>query len=132
MTNPAEAFFLPEIITNVPLSPAVRQGDDLWLDIVKWSVFAMINGEQLELTSTNIDSLTTSPDRAIRRFLGLTGTGGKGLGLADNWAYQIIKQVGNYGEVFERNLGETSPLKLQRGLNKLWNRGGILFAPSLR
>ena len=132
MTNPADAVFLPEIITNVPLGPAVRHGDDLWLDIVKWSVFAMINGEQLELNSENIDGVSTSPNRAVSRFLGFTGTGGKGLGLADDWAYQIIKQVGNYGEVFERNLGETSPLKLQRGLNKLWNKGGILFAPALR
>lgn len=132
MTNPADANFLPEIITNVPLGPAVRHGDDLWFDIVKWSVFAMIDGEQLDLSSANIEGLTTNPSRAVSRFLGLTGTGGKGLGLPDDWAYQIIKQVGNYGEVFERNLGETSPLKLQRGLNKLWNRGGILYAPALR
>jgi general L-amino acid transport system substrate-binding protein len=132
MANPAGAVFLPEIITNAPLGPAVRHGDDLWLDIVRWSIFAMINGEQLDLNSTNIDDMATSPNRAVSRFLGLTGTGGKGMGLADDWAYQIIRQVGNYGEVFERNLGESSPLKLQRGLNKLWNNGGILFAPPLR
>ena len=130
--NPADSVFFPEIITNIPLGPAVRHGDDLWFDIVKWSVFAMINGEQLELNSANIDDMATTSDQAVRRFLGLTGTAGKGLGISDNWAYQIIKQVGNYGEVFERNLGETSPLKLQRGLNKLWNKGGILFAPPLR
>jgi general L-amino acid transport system substrate-binding protein len=132
MTNPASAVFLPEIITNVPLGPAVRHGDDLWLDIVKWSVFAMINGEQLELNSINIEDKSTNPTRAVSRFIGMTGTGGKGLGLADDWAYQIIKQVGNYGEAFERNLGESSPLKLQRGLNKLWDKGGILFSPALR
>lgn len=132
MTNPAATSFLPEVITNMPLGPAVRHGDDLWLDIVRWSVHAMIQGEQLALTSANIDTMLASPNGAIQHFLGQTGTGGKGLGLDDSWAYQIIKQVGNYGEVFERNLGETSPLKLQRGINKLWNRGGILFAPPLR
>jgi general L-amino acid transport system substrate-binding protein len=132
MADPAGASFLPEVIAGIPLGPAVRQGDDFWFDIVKWTVFAMINGEELGLTSTNIDSMVAGSSGAIQRFLGLTGIGGKGLGLADGWAYQVIKQVGNYEESFERNLGESSPLKLQRGLNNLWNKGGILYAPPLR
>jgi len=131
MVQPAETAFLPEVIANVPLGPAVRHGDDVWFDIVKWSVFAMINGEELGLTSTNIDAMVANPSQSIQRFLGFSGIGGKGLGLADGWAYQIVRQVGNYGESFSRNLGETSPLKLKRGLNNLWNKGGILFAPPI-
>lgn len=132
LTDPASAVFLPEIITNEPLGPAVRQGDDEWFNIVKWSVFAMINGEDLGLTSTNIDSMVASPNRAVQRFLGTSGIGGKGLGVSDGWAYRIIRQVGNYGESFERNLGQSSPLKLQRGFNELWSKGGLLFAPPLQ
>lgn len=132
MSEPAATAFLPEVIANVPLGPAVRHGDDVWLDIVKWSVFAMIYGEELGLTSDNIDDMATGPNQAIQRFVGTVGTGGKGFGLQDDWAYKIIKQVGSYGEVFERNLGESSPLKLKRGLNNLWSEGGILFAPPLR
>ena len=132
MAQPGETVFLQEVIANLPLGPAVRQGDDGWFDTVKWSVFAMINGEELGLTSANIDSMVSSPNHAVKRFLGLEGIGGKGLGLTDGWAYQIIKQVGNYGESFERNLGESSPLKLKRGLNNLWNKGGIIFAPPIR
>lgn len=132
MKQPAETYFLPEVIASIPLGPAVRQGDDFWFDIVKWTVFAMINAEELQITSDNIDSMAASSSRAVQRFLGLTGIGGRGLGLADDWAHQIIRQVGNYGESFERNLGESSPLKLKRGLNNLWNKGGILYAPPLR
>ncbi len=132
MIDPAAAVFLSEVTENMPLGPAVRQGDDLWLNIVKWVVFAMINGEELQLTSDNIDFMASSPNRAVQRFLGRSGIGGKGLGLSDDWAYRIIKQVGNYGESFSRNLGESSPLKLKRGLNDLWSNGGILFAPPLR
>lgn len=131
LTDPAAAFFLPEIIANEPLGPAVRQGDDEWLNIVRWAVFAMINGEELELTSNNIDTMVASPVRAVQRFLGTSGIGGKGLGLSDGWAYRIVKQVGNYGESFDRNLGQSSPLKLQRGFNALWNKGGLLFAPPM-
>lgn len=131
MVQPADTTFLPEVIANVPLGPAVRHGDDAWFDIVKWSVFAMINGEQLGLTSKNIDSMVANPSQSIQRFLGLSGIGGKGLGVSDGWAYQIVRQVGNYGESFSRNLGEMSPLKLKRGLNNLWNKGGILFAPPI-
>lgn len=132
LASPADTVFLPEIITNEPLAPAVRQGDDEWFNIVKWCVFAMVNGEDLGLASTNIDSMVTSSNQAVQRFLGATGIGGKGLGLSDGWAYRIVKQVGNYQESFERNLGLSSPLKLQRGFNALWNKGGLLFAPPLR
>jgi len=133
MKQPAETYFLPEVIAAVPLGPAVRQGDDFWFDIVKWTVFAMINAEELQITSSNVDSMVAArSSKAVQRFLGQTGIGGKGLGLADGWAYQIIRQVGNYGESFERNLGESSPLKLKRGLNNLWNKGGILYAPPLQ
>lgn len=132
MVRPGETFFLPEAFTILPLGPAVRQGDDGWFDIVKWSVFAMIYGEELGLTMSNIDEMVTSTNGKIQRFLGLEGVGGKGLGLSDGWAYHIVKQVGNYGESFERNLGQSSPLKLKRGLNNLWNDGGILYAPEIR
>jgi general L-amino acid transport system substrate-binding protein len=132
LTDPAAAFFLPEIIANEPLGPAVRQGDDEWFNIVKWSVFAMVNGEDLGLTSVNIESMVASPNQAVQRFIGRSGIGGKGLGLSDGWAYRIIRQVGNYGESFERNLGQSSPLKLQRGFNALWSKGGLLFAPPLQ
>jgi len=111
LAQPGETIFLPEVITNLPLGPAVRQGDDGWFDTVKWVVFAMINGEELGLTSANIDTMVSSQNHAVKRFLGLEGIGGKGLGLTDGWAYQIIKQVGNYGESFERNLGESSSVE---------------------
>ncbi len=132
MAEPANAVFLPEIVANDPLAPAVRQGDDEWFNIVRWSIFSMINGEEMDLTSANIDNMVANPNRAIQRFLGLTGIGGKGLGLSDGWAYRIIKQVGNYGESFEKNLGKSSPLNLRRGLNALWNKGGLLYAPVLQ
>ncbi len=132
LNQPAETSFLPEIIVNEPLSVAVRQGDDLWFDIVRWCFFAMVNGEELGLTSINIDTFVANSSPAVQRFLGNKGIGGKGLGLSDGWAYRIIKQVGNYGESFERNLGQSSPLKLQRGLNALWNKGGLLLAPPIR
>lgn len=132
MERPADTVFLPEIVTNVLLGPAVRHGDDNWLDIVRWSVFAMIYAEELEITSDNIDSLSNSPNGSIQRFLGAKGIGGKGMGIDDKWAYAVIKQVGNYQESYSRNLGEKSPLKLKRGLNNLWNKGGILCSPPIQ
>lgn len=132
MRQPEDAVFLSDIVATVPLGPAVCNGDDAWLDIVKWAVFAMISAEQLGITSDNIDGLQDSTDPALRKFLGLDGIGGKGFGLSDNWAYRIVKQVGNYGEVYSRNIGAASPLKVPRGLNNLWNKGGILFAPPLQ
>ncbi|WP_263322485.1 amino acid ABC transporter substrate-binding protein [Endozoicomonas sp. Mp262] len=132
LTHPDKVQVLPEVISKEPLGPLVRQGDDQWFNIVKWSLFAMINAEELGVSSANVDSLKKSKNPSIRRLLGLEGPQGKGLGLDDDWAYQVIKQVGNYGEVFDLNLGKGSPLKIERGLNALWNEGGIQYAPPVR
>ena len=126
------ALVLPNLITKFPLGPVVRQGDDNWLNIVRWTLFALIHGEELGLSSKNIEELRQSEDPDVRRLFGQEGIGGKGLGLSQDWAYQVISQVGNYGELFERNLGSGSPLDIDRGINELWNRGGILYAPPLR
>jgi general L-amino acid transport system substrate-binding protein len=127
--NPADHVILPEVISKEPLGPAVRQGDDQWFDIVKWSLFAMIDGEELGLTSKNIDRHMKTANPVIQRFVGASGEFGKMLGVKKRWAYTIIKQVGNYGESFERNL---SPLGVDRGVNKLWKDGGLMYAPPLR
>ncbi len=132
LPNPDDAILLPEIISKEPLGPVVRQGDDGWFNIVRWSFFAMVNAEDMGVTSKNIDEMKKSDNPGIRRLLGLEGIKGKSLGLADDWAYQIIKQVGNYGEIFERNVGMDSPLKIKRGLNALWSKGGIQYAPPIR
>ncbi|WP_210398292.1 amino acid ABC transporter substrate-binding protein [Motiliproteus sediminis] len=132
LADPGSAMVLPEVISKEPLGPVVRQGDDLWFNIVKWSLNAMITGEELGVTSGNIDSMKDSSNPNIRRFVGLEGPKGQGLELPDDWAYQIVKQVGSYGEVFERNVGEGSPLKISRGVNALWNKGGFLYAPPMR
>ncbi|WP_422135035.1 MULTISPECIES: amino acid ABC transporter substrate-binding protein [unclassified Endozoicomonas] len=132
LSKPDQAVVLPEVISKEPLGPLVRQGDDQWFNIVKWSLFAMINAEELGLTSANIDKSKSSTDPSVRRLLGIEGPKGKGMGLKDDWAYQVVKQVGNYGEVFERNIGASSPLKIERGLNAQWNQGGILYAPPFR
>lgn len=128
-----DAVVLPEVISKEPLGPVVRQGDDGWFNIVKWTFNVMIEAEELGVTSANIDAMKAdSKAPAVRRLVGLEGIKGKGLGLNDDWAYQIIKQVGNYGEVFERNVGIETPLKISRGLNALWSKGGIMYAPPLR
>jgi len=133
LTKPEDAVVLPEVISKEPLGPVVRQGDDAWFNIVKWSLNAMIDAEELGITKANVDKMkANSKSPAIRRLLGLEGIAGKGLGLKADWAYQIIKQVGNYGEMFERNVGAGSPLKIDRGLNALWSKGGIMYAPPLR
>ena len=130
--NPAEHAILAEVISKEPLGPAVRHGDDGWFDIVKWSLFAMIDAEELELTSENIDKTTGSANPLIQRFIGAVGESGKMLGLDNRWAYRIIKHVGNYGEIFERNVGQGSQLKIGRGLNGLWSKGGLQYAPPIR
>lgn len=128
LKHPKSAIVLPEVISKEPLGPVVRQGDDKWFNIVKWSLMAMVNAEELGLTSANIDSMKTkSPE--IERFVG--GQGEK-LGLDDNWSYNIVKQVGNYGESFEANVGLNTPLAIARGLNDLWSRGGLQYAPPIR
>jgi len=132
LTNPSDHILLPEIISKEPLGPAVRQGDDQWLDIVKWTLFAMIDAEELGITSKNIDDMKASANPEIRRFVGIEGNFGEQLGLSNDWAVRIVKLVGNYGEVFERNVGSGSRLKIDRGLNRLWNKGGIQYAPPIR
>ena len=127
--DPAAHVILPEIISKEPLGPAVRHGDDRWFDIVKWSLFAMIDAEELGLTSKNIDAQRRSTNPAIQRFVGTSGGIGKMLSLDDKWAYEIVKQVGNYGESFDANL---KPLGFERGLNRLWSRGGLMYAPPFR
>ncbi len=127
--NPTEHVILPEVISKEPLGPAVRQGDDQWFDIVKWSLFAMIDGEELGLTSKTIGRQMKSANPVIQRFVGASGDFGKMLGVNKHWAYNIIKQVGNYGESFTRNL---TPLGVDRGSNKLWKDGGLMYAPPLR
>ena len=132
LANPGDAVVLPEVISKEPLGPVVRQGDDAWFNIVKWTLFAMVNAEEYGVTMANVDEMKSSTNPNVLRLLGLEGIKGKGLGLNDDWAYQIIKQVGNYGEAFERNVGQSSPLKIDRGLNALWTKGGIQYAPPIR
>jgi general L-amino acid transport system substrate-binding protein len=124
---------LPEIISKEPLGPVVRQGDDVWFNIVKWSYNAMVAAEEHGITSKNVDDLKkNSNNPTIRRILGVEGKMGANLGLSADWAYNIIKQVGNYGEVFERNVGVNTPLKIERGLNALWTKGGLQYSPPFR
>ena len=132
LAKPDEAAVLPEIISKEPLGPVVRQGDDEWFNIVRWTLFAQINAEELGVSSANVDQMKASANPEIRRVLGVEGDKGKDLGLSNEWIYNIVKQVGNYGEVFERNVGQQTPLKIERGLNALWARGGIQFAPPVR
>ncbi len=132
LSDPSSAMVLPEVISKEPLGPVVRQGDDQWFNIVKWSLTAMVAGEEFGVTSANVDEMKSSKNPDITRLLGVDGPGGKGLGIRDDWGYQIIKQVGNYGESFDRTVGSGSPLDISRGLNALWNDGGILFAPPIR
>ena len=131
-TNPDDYIILPEIISKEPLAPVVRHGDDQWYDIVNWTVMALIQAEEFGITSKNVDSMLTSKDPGIMRFLGVTPGLGKALGLDEKWAYNIIKQVGNYGEIFERSVGPNTPLKLERGLNDLWTRGGLMYSAAMR
>ncbi|MFK5927723.1 MAG: amino acid ABC transporter substrate-binding protein [Desulfuromusa sp.] len=130
--NPKNYAILPEIISKEPLAPAVRHGDDQFRDIVDFSVLAMINAEELGITSKNVDKMLKSKDPVIQRFLGVSAGNGKALGLDEKWAYNIIKQVGNYGEVFERNVGVNTKLGLERGLNALWTNGGLMYSPPFK
>lgn len=130
--NPDDYIVLPELISKEPLGPFVRQGDDAWLNIVKWSLMAMLLAEELGVDSGNVDTHAQQSAPAIQRLLGGSGNAGKNLGLDARWAYQIIKQVGNYAESFERNVGQGSPLKIERGLNALWNQGGLMYPLPIR
>jgi len=128
-SNPDDYVILPEVYGKDPMGPVVRQGDAQWRDIVAWTVYAMMAAEEFGVTSQNVDEMKKSDNADIARLLGTSGDLGKTLGLDNEWVYRIIKQVGNYGEVFERTLGKGSPLKLERGLNAQWKDGGLIYAP---
>lgn len=130
--NPADYVILPEVISKEPLAPAVRHGDDQWKDIVNYSVLAMIAAEELGITSKNVDEMLKSTNPEVQRFLGVVPGNGKALGLDEKWAYNIVKLVGNYEEVFERNVGTKTPLALERGLNALWTKGGLMYSPPFK
>jgi len=130
--KPDNWVVLPEVISKEPLGPAVRHGDNEWADVVRWSFYAMVEAEELGVTSKNVEEMKASKNPNIRRLLGVEGEIGKGLGLPNDFAVKIIAQVGNYGESFERNLGENTPLKIARGINALWTKGGLMYAPPFR
>lgn len=132
--KPAELIILPEIISKEPASAVVRHGDDRWLDIISWSIYARIAAEELGITSLNVDTLLKSKDPDVQRLLGVIKGNGKALGLSEKWAYNIIKQVGNYGESYARHIGVNTPLRLARGRNELWTRSatGLMYAPPLK
>jgi general L-amino acid transport system substrate-binding protein len=132
LPKPGDHVILPDVISKEPLAPVVRQKDDDWLLLVKWTLFAMINAEELGINSQNLAQAMKSKKPAVRRFMGLEGNYGPELGLTKDWAVRIIRHVGNYGEVYERNVGTGSKLGIPRGLNQLWNEGGILYAPPIR
>jgi general L-amino acid transport system substrate-binding protein len=132
LPKPDEHLVFDVVLSKEPLAPAVANGDSKWFDVVKWTVFALINAEELGVNSQNVSQLASSPNPEVKRLLGTEGDLGKGIGLTNDFASRIIKHVGNYGEVYERNLGKNSELKLDRGPNKLWNKGGILYAPPFR
>jgi general L-amino acid transport system substrate-binding protein len=130
--RPRDYLILPEVISKEPLGPSVRRGDPQWFTIVRWVHFALVNAEELGVTQDNVEQMVNSTDPSIKLLLGSEGDFGKGLGLNNDFAAQIIKAVGNYGEIFERNVGSVSRLKIARGLNNLWNKGGLQYAPPIR
>ena len=132
LANSNDHIVLPEVISKEPLGPVVRHGDDQWFDIVKWSHYAMVSAEELGITRANVDDQAKSDNPDVKRLLGTEGKHGEALGLTNDWAVRIIKHVGNYGEAFERNVGQGSQLKISRGLNALWNKGGLQYAPPIR
>ena len=130
--NPDQYMILPEVISKEPLAPAVRHGDDQWFDVVKWTVYALLEAEELGINSKNIDTFKKSKNPSVKWFLGTNKGNGKSLGLSESWAYNIVKKVGNYSEIFESTVGANTPLKLERGLNALWTNKGLMYAPPLR
>ena len=132
LANTADHVVLPEVISKEPLGPMVRHGDDQWFDIVKWTLFAMVGAEELGMTQKNVDEIAKSDKPEIKRAVGTDGNLGEQLGLTKDWLVRIVKAVGNYGESFERNVGSGSKLGISRGLNQLWNKGGIQYAPPIR
>ncbi|MCG6200969.1 amino acid ABC transporter substrate-binding protein [Psychromonas antarctica] len=132
MDDPESVMVLPEIISKEPLGPVVRQGDDGWFNIVRWTLFASLEAEELGVTSSNVQAMLKSKNPSVMRLLGTTGTAGENLGLKADWAYQVVKQVGNYQESFDKHVGQNSPLKIERGINKLWNKGGLMYPMPIR
>jgi general L-amino acid transport system substrate-binding protein len=132
LSKPDEHMILPELISKEPLGPLVRHGDDQWFDIVKWTLYAMINAEEYDISQKTIEQRLKSDRPDVKRLLGTEGKLGEQFGLSNDWVVRVIKHVGNYGEIFERNVGADSRLKIDRGLNKLWNKGGIQYAPPFR
>lgn len=138
LAKPDDHVVLPEIISKEPLGPLVRQGDDAWFNVVKWTYYALLNAEELGITQANVEEMKGSANPEIRRVLGVpnadgTAAGlGTGIGVSEDWVAQIVKGVGNYGEIFERNVGANTPLKIARGLNALWSKGGLQYAPPIR
>ena len=132
LANPADHVVLPEVISKEPLGPMVRHGDDQWFDLVKWVLFAMVDAEELGITQKNVDEMAKSDKPELKRALGSDGNLGEQLGVTKDWVIRIVKSVGNYGEAFDRNVGAGSKLQIARGLNQLWNKGGIQYAPPIR
>ncbi|MDQ0348239.1 amino acid ABC transporter substrate-binding protein [Ancylobacter vacuolatus] len=132
LAKPADYVVLPDVISKEPLGPVVRQGDDNWLNIVKWSFYALVNAEELGISTETLDQAAKSEKPDVKRFVGSDGAYGEKLGLTKDWAMRIVKSVGNYGEVFERNIGAQSKLGIPRGINQLWSAGGIQYAPPIR
>ena len=132
LTAPDSHIILPEVISKEPLGPVVRQGDDQWFNLIKWTLYALINAEELGVKSTSLDDALKSSDPNIRRLVGTEGEFGQQLGLANDWAVRAVRATGNYGEIYERNVGTQSRLSIPRGLNALWTKGGIQYAPPIR
>jgi general L-amino acid transport system substrate-binding protein len=132
LASPADHAVLPEVISKEPLGPMVRHGDDQWFDLVKWTLFAMVDAEELGITQKNVDDMAKSDKPELKRVFGSDGNFGESLGVTKEWVSRIIKAVGNYGESFDRNVGDGSPIKIKRGLNALWNKGGLQYAPPIR
>ncbi len=132
LDDPTAHIILPEIISKEPLGPVVRHGDNQWGDVVRWTLNVMIDAEELGITSANVDEMKNSQNPEVQRLLGVSGEYGEMLGLSKDWAYNVIKAVGNYGESFDRHIGPNTAVGLERGLNALWSQGGILYAPPFR
>jgi general L-amino acid transport system substrate-binding protein len=132
LANPADHVVLPEVISKEPLGPMVRHGDDQWFDLVKWTLFAMVDAEEAGITQKNVDEMAKSDKPELKRIFGTDGNFGESLGVTKDWVSRIVKAVGNYGEAFDRNVGAGSKLGIARGLNQLWNKGGIQYAPPIR
>ncbi|MBS0250697.1 MAG: amino acid ABC transporter substrate-binding protein, partial [Proteobacteria bacterium] len=132
LANGADQMLLPELITKEPYGPAVRIGDDGWFAVVRWVMMSLVAAEEMNISSSNVDTMKASPSHEVRRFLGLDADLGAPLGLPRDWAYQVVGEVGNYGEIFDRTLGQSSSLKLDRGLNNLWSKGGLMYSAPFR